>query len=376
VRLAPAMFDSLFPSFQNWFSHRSIRWRASTWWPSDSLGSMQHSLLQILSVAHRDRLDVTPLVANLAEEHRGRYRRRLRRLALRLADGTPLVDALEQTPDVLKDEDVLAIRFASQIGTLGPMYDSLISDSAGIDNRTSTVRRQAFIYSFCTFCVLALAVLFLVSFILPTLEQIQEEFALPDTSPFFETFLGITNWFVRNAHLVLLSLVAVAFLVWSAPSRRFFRRSIGGRRLHGVTPARSGQLMQLLANAVQAGRPLPAAISTLARYHFDRNVRQKLLFARNEIEHGTDVWTSLVDAKLLSPQESNAIAHAANSETRAWTLDELAKSKLNQVSRQVGRRSEFIQPALTLTFAAAVLLVAGAMIGYLAQMIQSLARIV
>jgi type II secretory pathway component PulF len=336
---------------------------------------MQHSLLQILSVAHRERLDVTPLVANLAEEHRGRYRRRLRRLALRLADGTPLVDALEQTPDVLKDEHVLAIRFASQIGTLGPMYDSLLSDSDANNNRSSTVRRQAFIYSFFTLCILTLAVFFLVTFILPTLEQIQEEFALPDTSPLFQTFLGVTDWFVRNAHLILLCLVVIAFLLWAAPSRRFFRRSIGGRRLHGVTTARSGQLMQLLANAVQAGRPLPAAISTLARYHFDRNVRQKLLFARNEIEHGTDVWTSLVDAKLLSPQESNAITHAASSETRAWTLHELATSKLNQVSRQISGRSEFLQPALTLAFAAAVLLVAGGMIGYLSQMIQSLARI-
>ena len=370
------MFDSLFPSFRNWFGHGSVRWRLSTWWPSDALESMQYSLLQILSVAHRERLDVTPLVANLAEEHRGRYRRRLRRLALRLADGTPLVDALEQTPDVLKDEDVLAIRFASQIGTLGPMYDSLLSDSAGHDNRASTVRRQALIYSFFTLCILVLAIFFLVTFILPTLEQISEEFGLPETNPFFQTFLSVTDWFVRNAHLVLLGLVAIAFLLWSAPSRRFFRRSIGGRRLHGITTARSGQLMQLLSNAVQAGRPIPAAISTLARYHFDRNVRQKLLFARNEIEHGTDVWTSLVDANLISPQESNAIAHAANSETRAWTLHELAKSKLRQVSRRIGGRSEFLQPALTLSFAAVVLLVAGAMIGYLAQMIQSLARTV
>ncbi len=45
-----------------------------------------------------------PLVANFAEEHRGTYRRQLRRLALRLADGTPLVDALEQTPEVLRDD--------------------------------------------------------------------------------------------------------------------------------------------------------------------------------------------------------------------------------------------------------------------------------
>ena len=50
--------------------------------------------------------------------------------------------------------------------------------------------------------------------------------------------------------ILSLSWVIVAFLLWAAPSRRFFRRTFGGRRLHGVTTARSGQLMQLLANAV------------------------------------------------------------------------------------------------------------------------------
>ena len=91
------MFESWFPSFAHWMRFRAARWRLSTWWLSDTLDAMQHSLLRILAVAHRERLELAPLVANLAEEHRGRYRRRLRRLARRLNEGTALVDALEQT---------------------------------------------------------------------------------------------------------------------------------------------------------------------------------------------------------------------------------------------------------------------------------------
>ncbi len=134
--------------------------------------------------------------------------------------------------------------------------------------------------------------------------------------------------------------------------------------------------MQMLANSVEAGRPMPSAISTLARHHFDRHIRQKLLLARNEVEHGIDAWKSLVDARLISPQEMNAITQARSTQSRAWTLRELARTKLRRVAGRSGGRAQFVQPAFTLIFAAAVLLVAGAMFGYLANMIHSLAGVV
>ncbi len=370
------MFDSLFPTIARWQSSYGARWRLSTWWPSDTLDSMQQSLLRLLAVGHRERLELAPLVANLAEEHRGRYRRRLSRLARRLADGTPLVDALEQTPDVLRDEDVLAIRFATQTGTLAPTYQSFLADSAATEDRSSSIRRQTLIYTIVTFIVLTLSVSFLVVFIVPTLRVMHEEFGLVDTHPFFRTFLSVADWVVDHMLLLILAVLAIAFLFWSAPSRRFFRRMLAGRWFHGTVQSRSSQLMQLLSMTVEAGRPVPAAISTLARYHFDRSVRQKLLFARNEIEQGNDVWASLAEANLLTPEESKAISRSSSNQTRAWAMRRMADWKLHRVSNRNGDRLRFLQPIATLLFAAVVLLVGGAMIGFLAQLVQSLAKVI
>ena len=369
------MIESLFPSLARWLHFGASRWRLSTWWPSDTLEAMQQSLLRILAVAHRERLELPPLVANLAEEHRGRYRRRLRRLARRLNDGTPLVDALEQTPDALRDEDVLSLRFATQTGTLGPTYQWILNDASANDGRAPTIRRQALVYSLVSMVVLGFILSFLLVFIVPTLKVMQEEFGLT-AHPIFQAFVSGSEWVIRHAPVLILGILMLAFLIWSAPSRRFFRRMLGGRWIRGIAQARSSQLLRLLSTTEEAGRPVPSAISSLARYHFDRNVRQKLLYARNEIEQGTDVWTSLADAKLLTPQESTAITQASSPQTRAWVMRELADWKLHQVSYRKGNRMRFVQPAVTLLFATVVLLAGGAMIGFLAHMVQSLAQIV
>lgn len=370
------MFDARYSQGARLMRWLNPTWRLSTWWPSDTLNAVQQSLLRLLSLAHRERMEVAPLVANLADEHRFRHRYRLRQLARRLADGTPLVDALEQTPDALRDEDVLSLRFARQSGTLGPTYEWLLSESNAGNDRSATIRRQSSIYWLVTIVVLLFAFSFLIVYIFPALRQIHENLGLSEAGPFYDTFLGLTGWVSRHGILLVLAALTLAFLSWSAPSRRFFRRTVSDRWGRGVAQCRSGQLCHMLSTAVEAGRPMPAAISTLARYHFDRNVRQQLLFARNEMEQGSNVWTSLADARLITPGESKAVAQSSSPEVRAWTLREFANLKLRHVSRRNENRLRFLQPALTILLAAVVLLAAGAMFGYLAELIQSLARIV
>ncbi|MGI9470047.1 MAG: type II secretion system F family protein [Rubripirellula sp.] len=369
--------DLHLPTINSWLERRGPMWRVATWWPSDTRGAMQRSLLHLLRVAHAEQLDVEPLVANLAEEHRGVYRRRLRRLAARLKEGTSLVDALEQTPDALSDESVLAIRFATQTGTLTPTYDNLL-DHFEITSGLARIKvRQALIYFVITSLVLLVAIGFLMTFIVPMLQQMREEFGMQSSYhgfPWtFDFLIAVSNHFTDYFPLWLLLILSVAWLAWSAPSRRFFRRVFAARWSRGVAEKRKSEILDLLSIAVQAGRPLPAAISTLARYHFDQSVRNKLLFARNEIEHGTDAWQSLADAKLLTHAESKALNDASSTESRAWTMRRLADAKRRTVARRADDLASLAQPAVTLVLAFVVLLVASAMIGFLTHLIQWLA---
>jgi type II secretory pathway component PulF len=240
-------------------------------------------------------------------------------------------------------------------------------------NHDRSLQRQHWIYAAATLVVLALVLCFLWVFIIPTLRLINDEFAL-ETHPLFQVFIDVVDWITQFAPLLIFGIAVIAFLLWARPSRQYFRRFFAGRWIHSVAQTRSSQLLRLLATSVEAGRPVPTAISTLARYHFDPNVRQKLLFARNEMEQGNDAWLSLVDAGLLTPQEATAIAQAPSNPSRAWAMRELADWSLHQTSsRQLGF-TRWLQPLLTLLFAAVVLLVAGAMMGFLSQMVHSLAQ--
>lgn len=372
------LLSTLVNRIRHWFPGflRGPHWRVSPWWPSDSHNALQGSLLRLLSVAHSERLEVMPLIANLAAEHRGGYRRRLHRLANRLADGTPLVDALEQTPDVLRDETVLAIRFASQTGTLNSTYAFLVDSDHSASNRVVATLRQMFFSTIAVVVIFCCLLSFLMVFITPTLENILEESGTDTRASTlwpFRTLVDCSNFVANYWPLWLLAAVIIAFLYLSAWSRRCFRRVIATRWVRSAAEGRSAGLLHLLAFAVEAGRPLPAALSTLARYHFDRNVRQNLLFARNEVEQGADFWSSLAEARLLTRQEADAIANSSCRRSRAWAMRRLADWKIDELTRSVESRIALLRPLITLVLAGFVLLVCSAMFGFLTHLIQATA---
>ncbi len=105
---------------------RGPAWYTQPWWGGDTLLVRQYTLLRVLAVGNRERLDIVPLIFCLASEHHGYYRRLLTMLATRIQGGSSLVAALEQTPDALSDEDVLALRLASESGTWAQTFNELL----------------------------------------------------------------------------------------------------------------------------------------------------------------------------------------------------------------------------------------------------------
>jgi type II secretory pathway component PulF len=352
-------FSSYFPTFLRAIHGTLVLspWKSTPPWPADTLASQQKSLLRILGVAAEDRLEGAPLIAALAIEHRGSYRRRLRRLARRLAGGMSLTDALEQTPGVLSDEHALAIRFGEQSGTLSTTLARLLDHPSPAEVRVVARLRQISFY----FVVVGTIFLFIMSFfmikIMPSFQAIFQDFEM-NLPHITILMISISQVFVDYWFLFAIPLLVLAWLVRSQSSRRFFSRNISSRILRPIAQLRVANVLGLLAGNARAGRPLAGALSTLARYHFDAKLRHKLLFVRNEMEQGFDPWESMARAKLVSSAESDALAKASSSETRAWTLDRLADKKRGQVERRIDFYITLLQPAITLLIAAVVLFVA------------------
>ena len=347
-------------------------WYLSTWWPGESLDSMQYSLLSLLAVAHEERLDAKPLIAALADEHRGRYRRRLRLLAKRLDSKTTIVPALEKTPYALSDSVVLSLRFGSQSGTLAQTYKQLIDTEKPQVDEYRTTQSNARGYSAVLAGTMALILTFFMFFIFPTIKKMFDEFELKLPIA-FQSLAMFVELVSSSLLLVVLAFFALGWLVWSYRSRRFFRREVADRVLGRSSLLRSSQLLRMLSVAVEAGRPLAGSLSTLAKYHFDKNIRQRLLSARNEVEQGVPAWTSLVDAKIISPDEFQALSASSSSRDQSWTLRQLATVKQAISDQRVIVRTAFIQPIVILIFASVVLWICFSFLSVLANLINSLA---
>lgn len=353
--------------FSGWF--QGPTWFVSTWF-GDRLAIQQRSLLRMLSVANRERLALGPLIHCLADEHRGRYRWRLRRLAKLLESGTPLVEALEQTPDALDDDTVLALRFGSQSGALTSTYDMLLPDNEPSSKRPETKQRFA-TYWIVLAISICLILMFLMAIIAPTFTRMFDEFGmrLPRS---LEVLQAIYNIFAAYAVLWIFGFVIALGILFSSAARRFFRRQIAPIFMLPLAQKRTAELLKLIALSIESGRPLNGALSTLARYHFDGRIRQRLLFARNEIEQGVESWQCLADANLLSPQQSHALATAPSNEIRAWTLRRLAATKRETAERRTTLGLTLLEPLIVLIFGAIVFFIFVSFFLVLIKMISSL----
>ncbi|MEM8734122.1 MAG: type II secretion system F family protein [Planctomycetota bacterium] len=346
----------------------------STWWSPDGKKAVSHSLLRLLAVAHAERLDLPVLVDAFADEHRFAARRRLRRLAMRLSEGTPLIPALEQTPNLLSDPDVLTLRLASETGVLDTAFEELVDRQSELEQETPYRFRQTFAYVIALSLATLFICFFLFVFIAPTLKEIYEEFALRLPAS-FSSLLQTSDFIV---HMLSLPVIAAVLLLgvlafWVFQPIQSLERLCGSAVVPSLSQLRSSQLMNLLALAMERGRPVTGSVSTLARYHFDRVIRGKLLFARNEVEQGADIWNGLAAAGLLGRSEADALQRAPSNDFRAWLLRTLAAKKRQNVRRRYLFVSQLLYPFVVVLFGCLIAWICIGFFGMLVQLVGQLA---
>jgi type II secretory pathway component PulF len=315
-------------------------------------------------------MELAPLVASFAQENRGRYRRRLFRLAHRLATGTPLADALEQTPGSLSDEQLLGVRLGYHSGNLPQVLQALVERPDRSLRQVQEITRRTGRYVLVFGGVAFLVITFLMTKIMPAYNKIFYDFELQLAHPTL-LLIEVSNWFVDYWFLLILPLLFAVWLVKSEYAQRVFRRRINSRLFQPALDLRSAGIMNLLALVQEWGRPLAGAISTLARYHYDSLVRHRLLFVRNEMEQGADLWNSMAAAQLITPAEARALG-TAPADSGIWTLEHLAEWKRSRVARRFMTVLSFVFPAVILALASVVLLVALGGISPLVKLIEGL----
>ncbi|TWU66502.1 type II secretion system F family protein [Crateriforma conspicua] len=347
----------------------------------DAIAALQFGTLQWIDHSHRQGTDLIKTLDRYASENRGWYRRRLRLMTTRLREGTPLVDAIEQTPGVLSDEDAIAIRFAVQNGTLPTTLERLAAQPDLLRPQTQSRIRSTLRYAVLLLVVGWLVLLWMqMIFIGGGIQRFLLAFrdsmlgwSVPDQDPppLDRAILWI-DWIGQNWVLCLLVIFVAGWLLLARAPRRWLsrrmERSGWARRNRTQIPT----LLDLLADASQCGRPLVASVSTLGRYHFDPKTRQRFLFARNEIDHGIAPWKALAECGVTTTAESNALTIARDAD-RPWILRSLASHLRENSARRFEWVALMLQLAVVLLFALVVMGLGWVLFGTLAELIHGLA---
>jgi type IV pilus assembly protein PilC len=344
--------ETIFPTFRGL---ANIHAPFARYWPWRTTRAQQQSLLRLIVAATEEEIPLSQLIEAWADDESGVQCNRLRRLAGLLRDGIPLPDAIEEVRGVLGDEDVLAIRFGLQSGTLArTIRDTLDQNDATLADGSPQIRKSV-IY-LCVVTIVAVAIVtFLQIKIVPMLRNIFSEFDA-STPASLEWSEYLASKVAEYWYFFVLAIIGLWLLVFSSWPGRQLRLHIYSRLFRPLRQLRIADVLQKLSVATQAGRPIAGALSTLARYHFDPTLRHQLLVVRNEMEHGADIWQSMGKLGLLSGPEVRVLETSERVGNRPWVLHQLAQVKKRRTARHFAHWSELALPIVIIALGAFVLL--------------------
>lgn len=358
-----------FPTFERLAGRRI---ELPSFWPLRTTKQQSRSLARLLAVALEQNLPLLPLLEAFHADERGTQRRRVGRLIQGLKAGRTLPDAVEDNPGVLSEAETLALRFDAQTGTRTEALRRVLADWDMPSTRERRRARRTVGYLAVMLPIGLVVFSFLFLKVVPVFFKILQEFGTPPPSALVLTneaaHVGARYWW-----LVPLLLLALFWISYSTRAGRLVRHSLLGRAFQSLRELQAALVLDQLAVAAQAGRPLSGALSTLARYHYAQPVRQQLLYVRNELEQGADVWQAMSTVGLLSPADVRLLATAERLGNRAWVLHQLAGTKRHGTQWRLSRLSELVLPAAVIVLGVFVLLVALAIFQPLVQLIDNLA---
>jgi protein transport protein HofC len=232
----------------------------------------------------------------------------------------------------------------AETGTLPAMLRETAKDFTRQQDEVYSTWKGTLLYLGALLLVLSSVVGFVMYFIIPKFKKIFEDFGtdLPELTKFV---IKVSDEVVAWSPAIAIGLpLAWAYLAW-----RTRHGSSGGLFqwiLFSHSRGQSPVVLRILAVVVKGGRPVVGAISTMARHHISSSVRHQLLFLRNEVERGGEVWGHLAETGLIQPGEARILEAAGRAGNLPWALEEVAGSIERDVDYRTTLFLEILRPVI------------------------------
>jgi len=315
-----------------------------------------------LATLLRAGLPLVPALAALVEQLRHHpFGEVIRDLHQRVSSGAALADALERHPDVFPNLYANMVR-AGEAG--GALEEVLLRLADLLENRARLTARlkAAFAYP-CLMAVVAVGVIvFLLTFVVPTLAQIFAD--MKRDLPWPTTVLIAVSTFLRRAALLLaLALAGLVLLLTtylrSAPGRRAAHRAILHLPVLGrlVVKLEAARLTRTFGALLASGLSVLDAFRIAGGIVQNRHVAQRLQSVAQDIQRGDTVAQALRRTGLFEP----ILLHTVRIGEMSGNLDQ----QLLHLADACDEDLENLARSATALLEPAILLLMGALVGFI-----------
>lgn len=333
----------------------------------DSLRSQQKSLLRLLAVAHAEGLDPRILIRNLATEQSGAYRRILTRLGGWLSAGSSISAALARTPGALSEHETLAIQCAIENDQVDDTFRMLLHRAEEEPPTPPPTFSSTIIY--VVVCGIFLLWVFgLMTFIIPTFEEMFEEFGI-DLPNSMSALIKFMNGFGGFSLLLIFAVLVLGVAFQFGEIRRLLYLGFW-RHVSPNTPAiRRASMLRLLAIPTMTNQTVASTLTAAAQFHPESSVRIKLMEIRGLAEDDSTLFLQLANRGLLLKHEAMELPKIETPSLRAWAMLTLAEQKDQHTTQRTRVAGNFARHLPVLMLAALVGWIAVAFLQALAALI-------
>ncbi|WP_165073653.1 type II secretion system F family protein [Paludisphaera rhizosphaerae] len=330
----------------------------------------RYSLLWMLAIAAEHKMPLATTVEAFANQYRGRFRRRVLKLAVMLSQGAPLSHALRSIRGLSSPDANILVEVGEEAGRLAPALRRAAAVHASRSTLGQTLASQAS-YLLVVLMMAQTITSFLLYFIVPKFEAIFNDFGvgLPATT---RAIITASHWAVRflvPIWLPLLTLTLLLMIPIALTSGTMFEMPILGRlfpRRHSATILRS------LSMCAESGQPIEKGLHTLAARYPVSWVRRRLARAEQNALHGMDWREALRREKLINTTDHEVLATSSAVGNLPWAMNDLADAIDRRQRLKIAMLSQAFWPIVIVAIAALVLFLA---VGFFTPLVTLIARL-
>lgn len=288
-----------------------------------------------------------------------RLRRVTATLSHELEHGRPLSAALERFPEIFEEIERGAIRSAEAVGHLESMLFKIAAD---LERRYTLTMRlvSALIYPAAVFFSLLAAVVIMLTFVVPRMEQLFAESSVS---------LPATTRFLLGSSLLLSNLwwLIIIMIIFAVVLFHFYTRSENGRFAWDFRKLRMpfiGEILRkifvvrftgTLGVLIESGLPINRALEYVAASIGNEVYRVKTFEALGSVQEGKKLSSSLAQAPFLFPETvTNMIAVGEHAATLGEMCHKIGSHYMHEIDHTLKNMTNVLGPLLILFIGAAV----------------------